>query len=351
MDNAIPGKMSNEQRLYTSALIEQMRPAIEAELKSRLAASDGRGLEEFKFMMDYHLGWEGEGAGPEAQGKRIRPLLVLLTAASAGADWEVALPAAASVELIHNFSLIHDDIEDNSPLRRGRRTLWSIWGIPQAVNTGDGMFTLAHLAMAGLAETVTTPVAFAATQVLQQTCLHLTQGQYLDISFETRTDLSLEAYWQMVGGKTAALLAACTQIGALAAQAAPPICEAYRQFGWSLGLAFQAQDDILGIWGDTAITGKSAESDLISGKKSLPVIYGLSRPGPFARRWREGPVSIDEVNDLAHQLELEGALEYTRKRADEQTQLALEALDRARPQGEAGLALHTLALQLIQRKG
>ena len=342
--------MSNKQPSNPPSLTEQMRSAIETELKARVEASVGPGLDEFKFMMAYHLGWEGERAGPEAQGKRIRPLLVLLTAASAGAAWEAALPAAASVELVHNFSLIHDDIEDNSPLRRGRRTVWTLWGIPQAVNTGDGMFTLAYLAMAGLAETISPQVAFAANKVLFQTCLHLTQGQYLDMSYEVRDDLTLEAYWQMVGGKTAALLSACTQIGALTAQANPSVCEAYRQFGWSLGLAFQAQDDILGIWGDTAITGKSSEGDLISGKKTLPVLYGLSRQGAFARRWMEGPILIDEVNELARQLESEGALEFTQKQADDQIRLALGALDQADPQGEAGLALRNLALKLVQRR-
>lgn len=341
--------MSKKPPVAKNALIEQMRPAIEAELKRTIALAFTAGLEDFQTMMAYHLGWEGEGAGPDAQGKRLRPLLLLLSAASAGGKWQDALPAAAAVELIHNFSLIHDDIEDNSPRRRNRPTLWTIWGIPQAINAGDGMFNLAHLAMAGLAQTVSTPVALTAEKILSQTCLHLTQGQFLDISYEKRSDLSLESYWKMVGGKTAALLAACAHIGALAAQATPDECEAYRLFGWSLGLAFQAQDDILGIWGEPSVTGKSAESDLVSGKKTLPVVFGLARQGPFAKRWQEGPLALDEVEDIARQLDMEGALEYTRERAHEQTKLALEALARANPVGQAGTELQELALRLLGR--
>jgi geranylgeranyl diphosphate synthase type I len=332
-----------------NSLIQLMQPAIEDELVASLSPSGGERFEEFHYMMAYHLGWEGAGAGPEARGKRIRPLMVLLTTAAAGADWRVALPGAAAVELIHNFSLIHDDIEDDSPLRRGRQTLWKLWGIAQAINAGDAMFTLAHLAILRLADNVPIESAYTASRVLLQTCLQLTQGQYLDISYEGRGDLNLDAYWPMVGGKTAALLAASTEIGALAAQVDAKICQAYHRFGWSLGLAFQAQDDQLGIWGDAELTGKSAASDLLTGKKSLPVLYGLSQQGVFAERWHQGPLTADELDWMAEQLELEGGREYTQKVANELTEAALTALEEAQPQGEAGAALGDLALQLLSR--
>lgn len=330
--------------------IQAMLPSIESELKSSVALANGDGLDELHHMLAYHLGWQGEGAGAEARGKRLRPLMVLLTTAAAGADWQRALPAAAAVELVHNFSLIHDDIEDNSPLRRGRPTVWKLWGIPQAINAGDAMFTLAHLAMLRLADSVSPEVALQASLLIQRTCLHLTQGQYLDISYETRRDLTVAAYWPMVSGKTAALLAACTQLGALSAEASPSICDSYRQFGRLLGLAFQALDDYLGIWGDAAITGKSAESDLVSGKKSLPVLVGLSRQGAFAERWMQGPITIEEVNHLAGLLEQEGGRAETLARADELTREALAALDQAAPQGDAGIALRALAQLLLERQ-
>jgi geranylgeranyl diphosphate synthase type I len=331
-------------------LNELLFKAIEEELQRVVAQVRQPGLEEMHHMLAYHLGWEGEGAGLEARGKRIRPLLVLLSAAGAGGEWQRALPASAAVELVHNFSLVHDDIQDQSPLRRGRPTLWTKWGVAQAINAGDVLFTLAQMALLRLAETVSTEAALRSASVLQETCLELTQGQYLDLSYEARGDLTLEAYWPMVSGKTAALLSCCTQLGALAAQASDPVCLAYRRFGRLLGLAFQALDDLLGIWGDAALTGKSTESDLLAGKKSLPVLYGLSLDGPFAARWAQGPVTASEVPALAAQLEAEGGRAHTQRRASELTDEALAALEEANPQGEAGEMLAALAKKLLQRE-
>jgi geranylgeranyl diphosphate synthase type I len=328
----------------------QYQPAIEAKLQQAVDRVNGPGLDELHGMLTYHMGWEGPGAGPEARGKRIRPLLVLLTAAASGGSWQAALPAAAAVELIHNFSLIHDDIEDNSPLRRGRETLWKRWGVPQAINAGDALFTLAHLALLDLEHTANPATALQAARILQAACLHLTQGQYLDLSYEGRGDLTDTAYWPMIGGKTGALLAACTGLGALAAQASELARQAYTHFGRTLGLAFQVQDDLLGIWGDAALTGKSAESDLVSGKKSLPVLIGLGQGGEFAKRWSAGPVSEGEVSELAALLEAEGGRQAAQERANRLTDEALHALDEARPQGETGAALRELALRLLNRQ-
>jgi geranylgeranyl diphosphate synthase type I len=333
-----------------SAHTQTYLEAIEAELRQAVSLSGGGGLEEFQSMLAYHLGWEGEGAGPEATGKRIRPLLVLLCCASAGGKWRKALPAAAAVELIHNFSLIHDDIEDNSPLRRGRQTVWKKWGVPQAVNTGDAMFTLAHLELLRLERTASVEITLKAARILQETCLKLTQGQYMDIAYESRGDLTLEAYWPMVSGKTAALIAACAELGALVAGRVSTYCEAYRQFGRLLGLAFQAQDDILGIWGDAALTGKSSESDLVAGKKTLPTLYGISQNSGFARRWAEGPIQEEEVASLAELLESEGGRAFAQDTANDLTDRALQALDTANPEGEAGEALRELAQRLLNRK-
>jgi len=321
-------------------------PAIEDELRAAVAWAKGPGLDELHQMLAYHMGWEGEGAGPEAQGKRLRPVFLLLACAASGGDWRAALPAAAAVELVHNFSLIHDDIEDRSPLRRGRPTLWARWGVAQAINTGDALFSISHLAILRLAETAP-QIALEAARVLQRTCLHLTQGQYLDIGYAGRDGLGPADYWPMVEGKTAALLAACTDLGALAAGS--PARAAYREFGRLLGLAFQAQDDLLGIWGDVTATGKSAESDLVEGKKSLPVLYGFSVGREFAARWAAGPVQPEEVPGVAALLEAEGARAYTQAEADRLTQEALQALETAQPQGEAGEMLRSLALKLLKR--
>jgi geranylgeranyl diphosphate synthase type I len=326
-----------------------MLPAVEDELRAVLDRAVPADYRELREMLAYHLGWEGENAGPEARGKRIRSLLVLMCCAAAGGDWRKALPAAAAVELLHNFSLIHDDIQDKSPLRRGRPAVWVQWGIPQAINTGDTMYTMAYMAVSCLSETTTREQAFQALGLLQQACLSLTTGQYLDISYENRKEISLKDYWPMVEGKTAALLAACAELGSLTAGANETTQAAFQQFGQYLGLAFQVQDDYLGLWGDSALTGKSSDSDLVSGKKTLPILYGLSQDGEFSRRWSAGPILPDETRDIAALLAQEGALDFTRETVNRLTQLALEALTIAAREPEGAKALMELAHQLIQR--
>ena len=324
-------------------------PAIEDELKTAVQHAGGAGLDELRHMIAYHMGWEGQGAGPSAQGKRIRPMLVLLAATAAGGEWKAALPAAAAVELLHNFSLIHDDIDDNSPLRRGRPTVWRKWGVPQAINTGDAMFALSHLALTRLSETASPGIALQAARLFHQTCLHLTQGQYLDMVYQSRSNLRVDDYWPMIGGKTAALLSACTGLGALVAGADESELHAYREFGRLLGLAFQVQDDLLGIWGDAFLTGKSIESDLVEGKKSLPVLYGLEKGGAFAERWQRGPVSPEEAPALAGLLEEAGARTFTEQTAARLTRQAMQSLADANPQKEGGAALRDLAQMLVNR--
>jgi geranylgeranyl diphosphate synthase type I len=327
-------------------IVRYMRPAVEVELKETIDLLVEDQYAGLRSMLAYHLGWEGEGAGPDAQGKRIRPLLALLSAAALGADWKKALPAAVGVELLHNFSLIHDDIQDQSPARRGRPTVWVKWGMPQAINAGDLMFTLAYQALLKL-----TPaeVALAATQTLSQACVRLTEGQYLDLSYETSRDLPVQSYWSMIAGKTAALLAACCELGALAARAGPDQCQAMHNFGYALGLAFQVEDDWLGIWGEPSLTGKSVESDLVSGKKTLPVVYALSLNQAFARRWHSGPVTPPEVPGLAELLADEGAGEFTRQEARRLTGEAILAIESAGCSREGEQFLKDFTGQLLLR--
>lgn len=330
-------------------LTQTMLVAVESELQKQVARLDDPRTKPYHDMLTYHMGWSGEGAGPEAAGKHIRPLLVLLTSASCGGDWEKSLPAAAAVELVHNFSLVHDDIQDNSDKRRGRATVWKKWGMPQGINAGDGLFVLSNLAITDLISVHPAETVVRASQILHSTCLELTRGQYLDMSYETRMDLAVQDYWPMIGGKTAALLAGCCSLGALLADADEETVEAYRSFGHYLGLAFQVQDDILGIWGDEALTGKSAASDLLEGKKSLPVLFGLEKKGAFAKRWGEGPIRADEVEGLTKLLASESAYGSTQDAARQMTDLALTSLRQADPQGEAGQLLIELANKLLNR--
>jgi geranylgeranyl diphosphate synthase type I len=332
-------------------LIQIYIPEVEEYLMQGVKRIDSDTLEVMHGMLAYHMGWEGDGAGPEARGKRIRPLLVLLSCAAAGGDWKLALPAASAVELVHNFSLIHDDIEDCSSIRRGRTTVWKKWGIAQAINAGDAMFALAHLEILRLEGVIPSDKVIQAVRILQSTCLHLTQGQFLDLSYENRSDLTINDYWSMISGKTAALVSACTHLGALVAGVDDRRQRQFSNFGHYLGLAFQVQDDILGIWGDAEITGKSAESDLITGKKSLPVLFGLNQNGDFARRWLKGKVLPDEVPYVTQLLNEEGGRVYCEQKSTEYTMLALQFLEEAQPEGEAGEALLQLANKLLNRQG
>lgn len=330
----------------TKALLSQ----IELELQRQVSRLDSPRTKPFHEMLTYHMGWTGEGAGPEATGKRIRPLLVLLCAAACGADWQPALPAAAAVELVHNFSLVHDDIQDNSDKRRGRPTTWVKWGAPMAINVGDVLFVMSNQAIMDLKKNYQAEMVVRAAEILHNTCLDLTRGQFLDMSYEERNDLGAEDYWPMVAGKTAALLSACCHIGALLGGADEAKQEAYRSFGHYLGLAFQVQDDILGIWGDEAMTGKSAASDLVEGKNSLPVLAGLSADGQFAARWKQGPIQSHEVEEVARLLSNEGGYSAAYDASKQMTDLALLNLYEMDTQGEAGETLFELANKLLKRQ-
>jgi geranylgeranyl diphosphate synthase type I len=301
-------------------------------------------------MLNYHLGWTDD-ATPQATGKRIRPLLCLLACTAAGGHWEQALPLAAAVELIHNFSLIHDDIQDNSELRRGRQTVWVKWGQPLAINAGDAMFTLAHLAPQRLtALGVPAEVALAALAELDYTCVALTQGQYLDMTFEQRTEVSVAEYLAMIEKKTAALIAAATYLGAAVAGAPPERLAHYHAYGWNLGLAFQLQDDLLGIWGNPRVTGKSAASDLEKRKKSLPVVFGLERLPAFGAAYALPHQAGEPVESLVEILDELGARRYVEQQVQTTTSQARQSLALACPAEPAGTALVELTDQLLNRQ-
>ncbi len=333
----------------------QWLPEIETEMRT-LLSGEPPVLRGMYSMMRYHMGWENQQGAPEHSpaGKRIRPLLVLLTCQAAGANPVRALPAAAAVELLHNFSLIHDDIEDRSLTRRHRSTVWSWAGEAQAINTGDAMFVIAHLAMLRL-RAINIPDArvLNALQVFDDTCIRLTEGQYLDMSFESRTDVTLDEYLLMISGKTAALLSASALLGALIAGSEK--LDAYRAFGYELGLSFQIEDDILGIWGEEALTGKSATGDIITRKKTLPVLYALDQSGPVAERLRafytrEAPLTADEVPVVLALLDKLNARDYAMAQGLSHAEAALSALDVAAGDAETIDLLASLVRRLVGRK-
>lgn len=336
-----------------SAYFDRLLPVIEADLHSVLEPPD-EVHPQFYRMMHYHMGWvedDGRAADSLHTGKRIRPLICLLICEAVCSDSDPARPAAAAVELIHNFSLLHDDVQDRSPLRRNRQTVWRIWGDAQAINAGDSLFTLAHLAIPRLAGDRLPALTIARLlEILDETSLELTRGQFLDIWFETEDRVAVEAYLDMVAGKTAALLSGATRMGALSAGASAGQQTHYADFGHQIGLAFQVQDDILDIWGDPALTGKQAASDIYQRKKSLPVLYGLARSPELGQLYASPePFDAPAVTKAKTLLEKAGALDYARGLVEDYSGAALAALEAASPSGEAGEALVGLVDVLLRR--
>jgi geranylgeranyl diphosphate synthase type I len=328
---------------------QEMLPEIEAEMKAVLKAGSS---DDFYGMMHYHMGWTDEQFQPAQvkSGKRIRPVLCLLVCAAAGGDWRQALPAAAAVEILHNFSLIHDDIEDASLTRRGRTTMWQIWGKELAINSGDAMFALAHVALGRLLERgVDAATVVQALRHFDETIVRLTQGQHADMSFEKRDQVGVDEYIEMITGKTAVLLSLCAQLGALVASRNAETVANYATFGRDLGLAFQVIDDILGIWGDEALTGKSAATDIATKKKTLPVLYGLTQNGSLRQLYQQSEANEAFVQAVVTQLDKCGARDFANSKASTYSHSAVHHLEATNPTGPAAHALQQLTDMLLKR--
>jgi len=248
--------------------------SIDQEIRDVLAQADPS-LQPFYGMMLYHLGLDAQRPGG---GKRMRPLMCVLVYEALAGEARGVLPAAAALELLHNFTLIHDDIEDQDPTRHHRPTVWSVWGVPQAINTGDGMYATSRLAVQRLRE-----ASFPADRILDfaclidQACVRVCEGQFLDISFESRTDVTVKRYRSMAAKKTGALIAACAEGAAVLATDDRQVRESLAGFGDAFGQAFQAYDDLLGIWATTERTGKVEMNDLVKRKKTLPVVMAFEK--------------------------------------------------------------------------
>jgi geranylgeranyl diphosphate synthase type I len=330
---------------------QRILPPLEAEMRAVIQAADPRQAGLFG-MLHYHLGWADAEFRPALakSGKRVRPLLCLLACAACGGDWEQALPAGAAIELLHNFSLIHDDIEDRDETRRGRPTVWALWGQAQGINAGDGLYALSQLALVRLSERdVPAGTVVAAIDLFNRTCLALTGGQYLDIGFEERDAVSVAEYLAMVEGKTAALIGCACEMGALVAAAPAPRREHLRAFGHHLGMAFQMQDDVLGIWGDPSATGKPVGSDIARRKKSLPIVHGLERSSDLRAVLAQETLSEADVASATRLLEEAESRAYTEELAQEHHTQALTALEEADLHGPATQALHEMAQALLGR--
>ncbi|MCC6792208.1 MAG: polyprenyl synthetase family protein [Thermomicrobiales bacterium] len=229
-------------------------------------------------MGRYHLGWVDREFRPVAadaidRGKRVRPSIAMLCCAAAGGRPEDAAPLAAAIELLHNFTLIHDDIQDHSPARRHRATVWTLWGAAQAINAGDALFAAAHLALFRLRQAgVPAELVLDLADAFDRMTIEIVAGQVLDLSFESRSDVAPADYLEMIAGKTAAIVRYAAWAGALLGGASPETADRFGAFGLALGLGFQVQDDLLGIWGSMAETGKAAADDIRRKKQSYPIL-------------------------------------------------------------------------------
>lgn len=337
-----------------------VRTTIQQAMRVAFPAAEAR-VARFYAMQEYHLGWRDLDLQPAAfdPGKLLRPQLALLACQAVGGAFAQALPLAAGIQLIHDFSLIHDDIEDQSDTRRGRITVWKQWGIAQGINAGDGMFVLAHLALHRLVDTGTPPaVALDVLHRFDQTILTICEGQFLDLSFEGDLQIAEDDYLAMIRRKTAVLIAAAAGLGGIVGGADAATVAALFAFGENLGLAFQVQDDVLGVWGDPEVTGKPYAADLYRRKLSLPVIHALRCAADRAELeaiYRQAEVGDAEVTRALAVLAAAGSRSYTEATAAGFHARALEALDQVRPgsteEARAALAkIRAIAEGLVGRQ-
>lgn len=330
------------------------RPLIEAEMRDIIQPVAGGNEELFRWLR-YHLGWEradGVATGGDA-GKLLRSCAVLLAAELTDGSAQRAIPAAAAVELVHAFSLLHDDVEDGSTERRGRAALWTLTGTPQAINAGDALFTLARLVLYRLADLDTEPsLALATMRELDEACLRLVEGQHLDMAFESRRDVTPDEYLAMAGGKTAAMFAAAFALGARLGGADVPVIDAYREFGRHAGIAFQAVDDILGIWGDPAVTGKPVGDDLRTRKRTYPVVAAIAAGGDAGRALDaayRAPLQDGDATAIAALIEAAGGRAATLQLAEREVAAGLAALATAGVAEEARRTCEAFAEALVGR--
>ncbi|HEV7237320.1 MAG TPA: polyprenyl synthetase family protein [Ktedonobacteraceae bacterium] len=325
---------------HQAAINEALHTAI-----AKVAANTGDiDLQPFYGQMQYHLGWVDNEFTPIANnpGKLLRPTLLLLAYEAAGA-WGLAttntdylrraLPAAAAIELTHNFTLIHDDIEDGDSERRHRSTLWKLWGIPQAINTGDGLFALARLTLWDVVdEGVAGAIAARLGAVLDRACLVLSEGQYLDISFEGRQNISVAMYLDMISRKTGALMGSAAEMGALLGTSDQETRHRLRSFGDAMGVAFQVRDDLLGVWASTAELGKTPAGDIYRRKKSLPFLHALEHADASDQQrlqqvyQQKAPITAIQVDEVLAIFARTHSKAYCQNFLADQCRLAHEAL-------------------------
>ena len=316
-------------------------PGMFTRYKSRIEDELGLAVPEtggadVRLLMGYHLGWLDQHGVADlsgsSQGKALRPTLCLFACEALAASSERAVPAAAALELIHNFSLLHDDIQDQDLERRHQPTAWSLWGIPRALVAGDAMHCTGDLAtLRAVEQGASDVVVLRVSEILTNSYLAMIEGQCLDLEFEGRTDITTDEYLHMIACKTGALIRCGLETGAMLAEGDEASVRAFATFGEGLGRAFQIRDDYLGIWGDEATLGKATGNDIRRRKKSFPVVFALERAAGAAlddmqRIYGRSELEEDDVERVLAILDEVGAREQSQSITEEAANRALDAL-------------------------
>jgi geranylgeranyl diphosphate synthase type I len=317
-----------------------------------LAAASASLTPELRRIVEYHWGWIAAEGAPAAGagGKLLRPTLALLSAEAVAAPARRALAAATALELIHDFTLLHDDVMDGDRERRRRPTAWAVFGVGPALCAGDALVPLAQRVV--LEDP--SPARVEALRALAEATATVIAGQALDLSFEGRIDIGVAQYLDMASKKTGALLGCAASLGAILTQGTAEAVAALREFGCALGLAFQAMDDWLGIWGDPARVGKPAASDLRQRKASLPIVVAAASGSTAGRALRElllgrEPLSEAEIERGVAAIGETGAAQRTIAEARARFDHALACLDQPALEDEARAELRELARFVVER--
>jgi geranylgeranyl diphosphate synthase, type I len=297
-------------------------------LAPRLHAAVGRLATSIREVVGYHFGWYGEKEPPPSDSARrlLRPALTLLCAEAVGGSVEHAMDAAIAIELVHNFSLLHDDVIDWDARRR---TVWSQFGAPAAILGGNALLTLAVEILAETPHGTPGSVSTLCT-ALQETF----GGAMQDVELEQRADITIERRLALAGGKTAALLRCACELGAVHGGGTPTHASALRRFGWHLGVAFRLVDDLLGIWGDPDTTGKPSLSDLRTRRRTLPVVAAMTSGGAYGQRLAElylrpEPLGEQDLATAAALVEMAGGRAWAQTEAERHLRAALDGLTAA----------------------
>ena len=314
---------------------EKYLPEIEFEIQGKIKKSLGE-IKPFCNMANYAFGVVDDRGmkidNIKFRGKRFRSLLCLLVCESICKKYKRALPAAAAIEIFHNFSLVHDDIEDCDEYRRWRKSVWRVWGVEHAINVGDAMLVLACLPEIRQDKNVSENKYLKIAAMLNNCFLEVIKGQYLDMSLEKKEDILLEEYLEMIKKKTATLIIASCQIGAELATKNKKTINYYKNFGLNLGLAFQIYDDVCGIWEESQL-GKREEGDIKKKKKTLPFIFALEKlnrkdKNQFLKIYKKKSIDANDVKKIYLFLDKINARSFCEKNVLKYKKKALENLEK-----------------------